>query len=256
MPFRLKLEHVARERKSNIILALDTVPGSPQRLLKQSTRILKEVLPHICALKINRQLVLPLGLFDGTQKILRLAQEEGLPTIMDCKINDVGYTNRAIADYYFKAGFDAVTANPFVGWNEGLQPVFEVAKSKDRGVILLVYMSHKGAQEGYGQTIQDPETNRYTRQYVAFAEKALKWKADGAVVGATYPEKIRQIYSILKNSVPIFSPGVGAQGGDLEKTVKAGARYLIVGRAITLSTDHAETARRIKDTAQKCLKQI
>jgi orotidine-5'-phosphate decarboxylase len=220
-----------------------------------STKILEKVHPYICALKINRQLVLPLGLFNGIQKILKLAQEKGLPTIMDCKINDVGYTNRAIAEYYFKAGFDAVIANPFVGWDEGLQPVFEVAKSMRRGVILLVYMSHKGAPEGYGQTIRDPKTERYIPQYVAFAQKALEWKADGAVVGATYPEKIREIHSILKDRVPIFSPGVGAQGGNVKTAVEAGARYLIVGRAITSAEDPAETARSIRNIALKCLKE-
>lgn len=244
------MEKMAREKGSNIVLALDPSLGEPQRLLEMSTKILEKVHPYICALKINRQLVLPMGLFNGVQKILRLAHEEELSTIMDCKINDVGYTNRAIAEYYFKAGFDAVIANPFVGWEEGLQPVFEVAEQKGRGVILLVYMSHKGAPEGYGQTIRDPKTQVYTPQYVAFAQKALEWKADGAVVGATYPEKIKEIHSILKDSVPIFSPGVGAQGGDVKTAVKAGARYLIVGRAITLAEDPAETARSIRDIAQ------
>lgn len=244
------MEQVAREKGSNIVLALDPFSEEPKRLLEISAKILEKVHPYICALKINHQLVLPLGLFNGMQKILKLAQEKGLPTIMDCKINDVGYTNRAIAEYYFKAGFDAVIANPFVGWDEGLQPVFEVAKSKRRGVVLLVYMSHKGAPEGYGQTIRDSKTERYIPQYVSFAQKALEWEADGAVVGATYPEKMKEIYSILKDRVPIFSPGVGAQGGDVKTAVKAGARYLIVGRAITLAEDSAETARSFRDIAQ------
>jgi orotidine-5'-phosphate decarboxylase len=244
------MEKAAQEKGSNIVLSLDPPLQEPRRLLELSTKILEKVHPYVCALKINRQLVLPLGLFHGVQKILKLAREKELPTIMDCKINDVGFTNRAIAEYYFKAGFDAVIANPFVGWNEGLQPVFEVAKQKRRGVILLVYMSHKGALEGYGQTIRDPKTERQLPQYVAFAQKALEWKADGVVVGATYPEKIKEIHSILKDNVPIFSPGVGAQGGDIKAAVKAGARYLIVGRAITLAEDPAETARRIRDVAQ------
>jgi orotidine-5'-phosphate decarboxylase len=249
------MEQVAREKGSNIVLALDPSPEEPHRLLETSIKILEKVHPYICALKINRQLVLPLGLFDGMQKILKLAHERRLPTIMDCKINDVGHTNRAIAEYYFKAGFDAVIANPFVGWGEGLQPVFEVAEQKNRGVILLVYMSHKGAPEGYGQTILDPKTKRYIPQYVAFAQKALEWKADGAVVGATYPEKIKEIHSILRDNVPIFSPGVGAQGGEIKTAVEAGARYLIVGRAITLAENPAETARSIRDIAQECLKE-
>ncbi|MGD8507008.1 MAG: orotidine-5'-phosphate decarboxylase [Candidatus Bathyarchaeota archaeon] len=245
------MEQATQEKGSKIVLSLDPFPVEPQQLLEKSTRILEKVHPYICALKINRQLVLPLGLFDDMQRILKSARGKGLPTIMDCKINDIGNTNRAIAEYYFKAGFDAVTANPFVGWDEGLQPVFEVAKQKRRGVILLVYMSHKGAPEGYGQSIQDPEAERYTPQYIAFVQKALKWKADGAVVGATYPEKIREIHSILKDRVPIFSPGIGAQGGDVKAAVRAGASYLIVGRTIILSGDPAETARNIRDIAQE-----
>ncbi len=242
----------AEKKHSNIVLALDLPFDQSHRLLSRSIQILKETHLHVCAVKINRQLVLPLGLFNGVQKILSIAQDLELPTIMDCKINDVGHTNRIIAEYYYKAGFDAVTANPFVGWEQGLQPVFEVAQQMRRGVILLVYMSHKAAGEGYGQTIQNPKTEQLSSQYLTFAEKALSWNADGAVVGATYPEKIREIYEILREKIPIYSPGVGVQGGGVKTTIEAGARYLIVGRTITLSENPAETAKRIKEAARCC----
>ena len=243
----------AKKVNSNIVLALDLPSDQPQSLLSRSIQILKETHSHVCGVKINRQLVLPLGLFNGVQRILSIAQDLELPTIMDCKINDVGHTNRIIAEYYYKAGFDAVTANPFVGWEQGLQPVFEVAEQMRRGVILLVYMSHKAAEEGYGQTIQNPKTEQLSLQYLAFAEKALSWNADGAVVGATYPEKIKGVYRILGEKIPIYSPGVGVQGGGVEATVKAGARYLIVGRTITLSENPAETAKHIRDATKRCL---
>ena len=244
----------AKKTDSNIVLALDLPSDQPQSLISQSINVLKETHSHICSVKINRQLVLPLGLFNGVQKILSIAQDLELPVIMDCKINDVGHTNRIIAEYYYKAGFDAVTANPFVGWEQGLQPVFEVAEQIRRGVILLVYMSHKAAGEGYGQTIQNPRTGQLSSQYLTFAEKALSWNADGAVVGATYPEKIREVHRILREAIPIYSPGVGVQGGGVEATIKAGARYLIVGRTITLSENPAEKAKRIRDAAKYCLK--
>jgi len=244
----------AKKIDSNIVLALDIPSDQPHNLLSRSIQTLEETHPYVCAVKINRHLVLPMGLFNGVQKILNLAQDLELPTIMDCKINDVGHTNRIIAEYYYKAGFDAVTASPFVGWEDGLQPVFEIANQMRRGVILLVYMSHRAAEEGYGQTIQDPKTGQLTPQYVAFAEKALSWNADGVVVGATYPKKIREVYEILGENVPIYSPGVGVQGGDVEATIKAGAHYLIVGRTITLSENPAEAAKRMRDAAKRCLK--
>ena len=122
---------------------------------------------------------------------------------MDCKVNDIGSTNQVIAEYYYAAGFDALIANPFIGWEEGLKPIFEVAHRLQRGVILLVYMSHKGASEGYGQTIYDAETGQKAPQYVSFARKALKLESDGAVVGATFPEKIREVHAILEEKTPI-----------------------------------------------------
>ncbi len=249
MSFRLKMEKSEKRTGSNIILALDLVPERPEALLSQSLRILETAHPYICAVKINHHLVLPLGLFNGVQRVLKTAHNFDLPTIMDCKINDVGYTNRVIAENYFKAGFDAVIANPFVGWEEGLQPVFDVAKQMKRGVLLLVYMSHKAAWEGFGQKIYDPSTDETKPQYFVFAEKALSWKADGAIVGATYPDKIREVYSILGDKVPIYSPGVGAQGGDLEAAISSGAHYLIVGRAITLSDKPGEAAKSFRDRA-------
>lgn len=251
--FKSKMEASAKKAGSNIVLALDLSHDDRISLLDNATQVLEMTHPHICAVKLNRHLVLPLGLFDGVGKILEQAHRLELPTIMDCKINDVGYTNLAIAKNYFEAGFDAVIANPFVGWEDGLQPVFKIAGEMDRGVIVLVYMSHKAAWEGYGQTVYDSVTKQTKPQYAVFAQKALSWKADGAVVGATYPEKIREAHDILTDSVPIYSPGVGAQGGRIEAAVKSGARYLIVGRSITSAAQPGEAAKALRDEANRFL---
>jgi len=248
------MEQTAKNKKSNIVLALDfpfEKPENREKLFSKAERTLGAVLPYICAVKFNRHLVLPLGTFDGVQKLVKKIHDMGLTAIMDCKVNDIGSTNQTIAEYYYAAGFDALIANPFVGWEEGLKPVFDVAHRLQRGVILLAYMSHKGAWEGYGQEVFDTETREKTFQYVAFAKKAPKWDADGVVVGATYPEKIREVHEILGERIPIYSPGIGAQGGKIESALKAGARYLIVGRAITLSENSAETTRMIRDLANE-----
>jgi orotidine-5'-phosphate decarboxylase len=252
MSFREKMEQIARSKKSNIVLNLDFPfenPENRENLFHKATYVLEAASPYICAVKINHHLVLPLGTFDGVQKLVKKIHDFGLMAIMDCKANDIGSTNQVIAEYYYTAGFDALIANPFIGWEEGLKPIFDVAERLRRGVILLVYMSHKGASEGYGQTVYDAETGERVSQYIVFAKKALKWKADGVVVGATYPEKIREVYEILGEKIPIYSPGIGAQGGEIESALKAGARYLLVGRAITLAENPAESARKIRNSA-------
>ena len=248
MSFKSRMEEAAKSKKSRIVLALDFPFEAPQKhedLLNKAVSVLKAVHPYICAVKINHHLVLPLGTFNGVQELVELIRGEGLLTIMDAKVNDIGATNQVIAQYYFAAGFDALIANPFIGWEEGLKPIFEVSQRLSRGVILLCYMSHKGSAEGYGQTIIDPQTGEQTPQYVSFAKKALTYSADGIVVGATYPEKISEIKKIVQEKVPIYSPGIGAQGGAAEKACKAGANYLIVGREITLADNPSKAARQL-----------
>jgi len=247
------MEQTAKSKQSPIILALDFPferPENRKTLFSRAESVLDAAHPYLCAVKFNHHLVLPLGTFDGVQKLVKKVHDFGLMAIMDCKVNDIGSTNQVIAEYYYAAGFDALIANPFIGWEEGLKPIFDVAKKLQRGVILLVYMSHKGATEGYGQTIIDAETGQKAPQYVSFAKKALKLEADGAVVGATYPEKIKEVYKILGEKTPIYSPGIGVQGGEIKSALEAGAHYLIVGRVIVSSENPAESAKKISELAR------
>jgi orotidine-5'-phosphate decarboxylase len=250
MSFKTKMQEAEKSKNSRLVLALDfpfEAAMNRDKILGKAQRVLKAVHPYVCAVKINHHLTLPLGTFDGVQELVERIRGEGMLAIMDAKVNDIGNTNQVIAEYYFAAGFDAIIANPFVGWEEGLKPLFDVSKRLNRGVILLTYMSHKGASEGYGQTIIDQETNQQIPQYVSFAQKALKWGADGVVVGATVPQKISEVKRILGEKVAIYAPGVGAQGGAAGTAIKAGASYLIVGREITNSGDPALTARTLYD---------
>ena len=250
------MEQASQEKESNIVLALDLPLNEPDRMLARAETILQEAHSEICAVKLNRHLILPLGVYSGVRDLLTLASNYGLPTIMDCKINDIGNTNRIIAEHYFNAGFGAVTANPFVGWEEGLEPVFELAKHFHRGVILLVYMSHKAAWEGYGQQTLSSPDQKAISQYIHFAQKALKWNADGAVVGATYPEKVQDVFTILKEKVPIYSPGIGTQGGVIDNAIRSGARYLIVGRSITMAENPNYAARSLNRMGRNSKKHI
>lgn len=250
MQFKEKIKQASKTSNSRIILALDfpfQESNSRQELTVKAETLLEQVYPYVCAVKFNNHLVLPLGLFDGVKQLVEKVHSKGLPAIMDAKVNDIGATNQVITEYFYAAGFDAIIANPFIGWEDGLKPIFEVAHRLNRGVILLTYMSHKGASEGYGQTVIDPDTGSAIPQYMVFAKKDVTYEADGAVVGATVPEKIKEIHQVLGEKVPIYSPGVGTQGGNAEVAVKAGTSYLIVAREIVSADNPAEAARRLRD---------
>ena len=71
-------------------------------------------------------------------------------------------------------------------------------------------------------------------------------------MGATYPHELENVRKIV-GDMPILIPGIGAQGGDIEATVKAGMDSRGVGMIINSSrgiifasngTDFAEAARR------------
>ncbi|OQY40031.1 MAG: hypothetical protein B6229_02450 [Spirochaetaceae bacterium 4572_7] len=61
--------------------------------------------------------------------------------------------------------------------------------------------------------------------YMQVAKKAAsKWNKNSnvlLVVGATYPEELAKIRAVI-GDIPFLTPGIGAQGGDVEKAVKAG----------------------------------
>lgn len=248
--YRQRIDEASEEKESPIILALDYAIRDPERLLVKCKTVLRAVSAHICAVKINKQLVLPLALYMGVRELVEEAHDLGLQTIMDAKLNDIGNTNREAAHHYYAVGFDAVTANPFVGWEDGLEPVFRMAKPRGRGVLLLVYMSHRGAYEGYGQPLSVTPKGDQLHQYHVFAQKALNWNADGAIVGGTSPPKIRDVKAVLREQVPIYSPGIGVQGGSAVQALQAGAAFLIVGRSILYADDPVNAALKLKERAQ------
>ncbi len=229
------------ERRTRIILALDLDGASSKELFERSERLLRRTIGKFCAVKLGRQTVLNLGTV-RTRHLTRIVHGEDIPCIIDDKLNDIGETNRAIAESYFRMGFDGLTANPFAGWRGSLQPLFQLAHEHRNGVILLAYMSHQGAAEGYGQKVIIGDKKTPIAQYRLFASNAVRWGADGVVVGATRPNVIREVKSIVRDKVPIYSPGIGAQGGKLLSASKAGTDFFIVGRSITRSPHPEKTA--------------
>ncbi len=239
MRFNERMLDSARKRNSRLVLALDLWDPYEKRL-ERADEILSEVGDLVAAVKLNHHLILPYGL-RGLGPVTEHCKRLGLPLIADLKMNDIEATNLNIVDSLSSFGIDAVIANPFVGKDEGLGKVIERVHSWGGGVLLLVYMSHQGAREGYSLRTENGDP-----LYRVFAERARDWEADGVVVSAKDPSKIREVREIVGKDCLIFSPGVGAQGGDLKAGAGSGADFVIVGRAITEASDPASALREMK----------
>ena len=232
--YREWISKSSSERNTRIILALDLDGTGARRLFERGRILLESTLESLCAVKLGRQTIMNLGM-DRTRLILNLAHEDEIPCIVDDKISDIGETNRAIAEAYFRLGFDALTASPFVGWLDGLQPLFKASHDKQKGVIILSYMSHTGAVDVAGRKVIVGSGKKPELQYLLFARRALQWGADGLVVGATRPKVIEAVKRTVGDRVPVYSPGVGSQGGSLARAAKAGTDFFILGRSIATS---------------------
>jgi orotidine-5'-phosphate decarboxylase len=142
-----------------------------------------------------------------------------IPVILDSKRGDIGSTAQHYASEAFdRYGADAVTVNPYLG-RDSVQPFLDRA---EKGVVVLCRTSNPGAGDLQDMVLYDKNgAGRPLYQHVA--EKiARDWNAHGncaLVVGATWPEQLREVRAIVGDDVPFLVPGVGAQGGDVEAVV-------------------------------------
>lgn len=150
-----------------------------------------------------------------TIKIIRNTAWD-VPVILDAKRADIGNTNNG----YVRAAFDflkadAITVHPYLG-EEALRPFLDRA---DKGVIVLCRTSNPGAGEFQDLLVNGEPLYRHVAHRVV-----SEWDKNSncaLVVGATYPDELREVRSLI-GDMPILIPGIGAQGGDVEKTVRAG----------------------------------
>jgi orotidine-5'-phosphate decarboxylase len=192
---------------------------------------------HICGIKMNFHLILPLS-FSEISEINRLAHHYGLVSIADLKLNDIKSTNEIAIEYLSMMKFDAVIVNPFMG-NEELRLASKLAHKINFGIIALVYMSHPGAEEGFGINVivkkQVSASDKVTQMYKIFFNYASKSHIDGIIIGASQDKILKELSSQKK--LPIYSPGLGKQGGEISKAAKNGTDFFIIGRSIIESKD-------------------
>jgi orotidine-5'-phosphate decarboxylase len=173
-----------------------------------------------------------------------------IPLILDAKRGDIGATAKQYAREAFdRYGADAVTVNPYMGF-DSVEPYMEW---EERGVIVLCRTSNPGGSDLQFLDVGGKPLYQHVARLVA-----EKWNRNGQcalVVGATFPEELAQVRAIV-GEMPLLVPGVGAQGGDVEATVRSGKTISGAGMMINSSRailyapvqgdeDFAAAARRV-----------
>ena len=243
MGFLQKLDEAAVKNGSLLCVGLDPdfnklpehLKDSETPLLDFSKAIIEATAGLVCAFKPNSAFYEARGAA-GIEE-LKLTCDyikeryPEIPVILDFKRGDIGNTNDSYAAFAFEyLGVDAITIQPYQG-RTALQPFLD---RKDKGIIVLCKMSNEGSGE-----FQDLEAGG-TKLYVQVAANvANDWNSNGnclLVVGATYPEELAEVRSRV-GDMTILVPGVGAQGGDIEATLKAGLNA--AGKGLIINSSRA-----------------
>ncbi len=145
-----------------------------------------------------------------------------VPVILDAKRGDIGSTAEQYAKEAFERyGADAITLSPFMGL-DSVQPYL---RYPGKGAFLLCRTSNPGGDDFQNQRLQDlPGAPRLYEHIAHLAQGS--WNENGQlglVVGATYPQELERVRA-LAPTVALLIPGVGAQGGDAQATVRAAWR--------------------------------
>ena len=167
--------------------------------------------------------------------------EDNTIVIGDAKRGDIGNTAEQYAISLFDHfGFDAVTLNPYMG----VDSINPFIKNSKKGAFILCKTSNPSSINF--QNLKLDGSNLYEM----VAKKCFEWNEKeniGLVVGATAPEEILNVRKIAPG-LPLLIPGVGAQGGSLEKSMKNGNKngkcLINVSRGIIFSTDLSEKSIR------------
>lgn len=264
MNFIQKLKHIQRKNNSLLCIGLDTdvlkVPeslyrwGDPQ--YEFNRRIIDATKDLVCAYKLNiafYESVGEHGWYTVHQTLARIPEE--IVTIGDGKRGDIPSSAERqahvmCADWEFSAS----TVHPYMG-RDSIEPFL---KRRDQCAFVLAVTSNKGSKDFQHLKV----SGRPLYEHVV--KSAKKWntkKNIGLVVGATRPAELQRVRKLAPD-MPILIPGIGAQKGDLESTVRYGCdkngemAIINVGRSIIYASNGDDYAQKAREAALKIRDQI
>jgi orotidine 5'-phosphate decarboxylase subfamily 2 len=227
-----------------LCVGLDVVEDENGTLYEKAVQIVNATRDIAAAYKPNDAFYASLG-SDGVRQleelvgyIKHLAPE--ILVIWDAKRADIANTNGAYASAMNKVGSDAITLQPYLG-GLTLEPLLDDPKKLG---IVLAHTSNPGADEL--QELRLSSGKMLWEHVVSNVAHDKRWQHGsslGIVMGATFPEHIARARYIAGDDVMMLVPGIGKQGGDLEKSVRGamnsrGTGFLInVSSGISSATD-------------------
>lgn len=263
--FFTKLEAAVLRNQSLLCVGLDPTPEQlPAKhrrtdgdriaaMLDWNRAIIAETADLAAVYKPNIAFYEALGLpgLELLRHVLTLIPND-TPVLLDAKRGDIDSTAAAYARACFEdLQVDAVTLSPYLG-RDSIDPF---AAYGDKGLFVLCHTSNPSAQEFQELEISDwrtldREPNRTL--YERVAQRAATWSPNvGFVVGATYPEQMEAVRTVVPDRW-ILVPGIGAQGGDLPSTMAAGIRpdgmglLINASRGIALAENYREAAEELR----------
>ena len=259
MKFVEKLKRASQKNNSLLCVGLDTeLEKIPKFLLSEkepifsfNQKIIDSTRDLVCAYKPNLAFYEAYGI-KGLEALKKTCEyiPKDIPVILDAKRGDIGNTSKMYARAIFEEfKADGVTLSPYLG-EDSLSPFLEY---EDKGCFILCLTSNAGAKDFQLQEIEGKPL------YKIVAEKVKTWNKKGncgLVIGATYPEQLKEIRD-MAGELPILIPGVGAQKGDAEKTVKYGTdkngelAIINSSRGVIYASSEKDFALRAKDEAKK-----
>ncbi len=240
----------------------ESLQGKPEGIFEFCREIADATADVVCAFKPQFAYFASQRAEAQLEKLIKHLKDQypHIPVILDSKRGDIGST----ADHYAleafeRYGADAVTVNPYMGFDT-IEPYL---KHQGKGVIVLCRTSNPGGSDLQFLNIS-PQGEPLYLHLAKLA--ATQWNGSGQiglVVGATFPEEISKVRAVV-GDMPLLIPGIGAQGGDIEATVKAGSvpgkpgtgMIINSSRAILYASsgnDFAQAARKVAQATRDAL---
>ena len=247
--FNSRLTRSIQSKKSHLCIGLDISPegmrnnsATIEDLKLHTNKVINATQDLAVAFKPN------LGFFERwgsigfhwLEETLDLIDSETL-IIGDAKRGDIGNTAEQYAKSLFDHfGFDAVTLSPYMGY-DSIQPFIS---DPLKGVFILCRTSNPSASD-----FQNIEAKN-NKLFESVAKACYQWNTNdniGLVVGATAAEDILKVRKHAPG-LPLLIPGIGKQGGDLNKSMthgnNNGIAIINISRSIIFPSDLSENSIR------------